>query len=169
MLIGVLSDTHGRLPSAILRAFEGVEVIIHCGDVGGDEVLSELATIAPVKAVCGNVDGSPSKRLPLSRVEEFGGRIIAVTHGHLIARHGGGGYGAGLVEAFRARRPAVICYGHTHRYAEEWIEGILVLNPGAIFRPRDGHFPSAAILTIKDNSILASRIIMQNAKCKMRN
>ena len=163
MLIGILSDTHGRLPSTVLRAFEGVEAIIHCGDIGGDEVLSELELIAPVKAVCGNMDGSPTKRLPLSRVEEFGGRIIAVTHGHLIARHGGD-YGSGLVEAFRARRPAVICYGHTHRYAEEWIEGILVLNPGAVFRPRDGHSPSAAILMIKDNSILVSRIIMQNVK-----
>ena len=164
MPVGVISDTHGRLPSAILRAFEGVEAIIHCGDVGSDEVLNELELIAPVKAVSGNVDGSPTKRMPLSRIEEFDGRIIAVTHGHLIQRPGSG-LCAGLVEAFRARRPAVICYGHTHRYAEEWIEGILVLNPGAVHRPRDGHFPSAAILTLKDNSILAARIMLDGRAC----
>ncbi|HBK79795.1 MAG TPA: metallophosphoesterase, partial [Nitrospinae bacterium] len=35
----ILSDTHGSLPDAVLRACEGADHIIHAGDAGADEIL----------------------------------------------------------------------------------------------------------------------------------
>ena len=81
--IGVISDTHGKLPGAVFKAFEGVAGIVHCGDVCDLSILDELAIIAPVWAVGGNVDASGDRRLPPARVEKCGDVTIAVTHGHL--------------------------------------------------------------------------------------
>ena len=50
-VIGVISDTHGLLRPDVHTALAGVELILHAGDVGGDEILMELALIAPVRAV----------------------------------------------------------------------------------------------------------------------
>jgi predicted phosphodiesterase len=51
MLVGLVSDTHGLVRPEIFTALEGVELILHAGDVGGRMVLYELAAIAPVRAV----------------------------------------------------------------------------------------------------------------------
>ena len=55
-VIGVISDTHGLLHAEVERAFEGVELILHAGDIGSAEVLDGLRAIAPVVAVRGNND-----------------------------------------------------------------------------------------------------------------
>jgi putative phosphoesterase len=47
----------------------------------------------------------------------------------------------------------IVIYGHTHRAAEDWIEGALYLNPGSAGAPRDGNAASIAILTIENDSI----------------
>src|SRR6266550_1535258 len=54
--IGLISDTHGLLRPGVHSALDGVELILHAGDVGGDEILHELGAIAPVLAVQGNTD-----------------------------------------------------------------------------------------------------------------
>jgi putative phosphoesterase len=56
VIIGVISDTHGLLRPEALAALQGSDYIIHAGDVGDPQILSELAAIAPLTAVCGNVD-----------------------------------------------------------------------------------------------------------------
>lgn len=65
MKVGILSDTHGCIPATVAAAeyFKkaGVEAVFHCGDIGGFDVLAELAGIfqplnVPVYAVFGNVD-----------------------------------------------------------------------------------------------------------------
>ena len=38
-LIGVISDTHGLLRPQAVAALQGVELIIHAGDIGGPEIL----------------------------------------------------------------------------------------------------------------------------------
>ena len=58
ILIGVISDTHGLLRPEAMAALRGAEHIIHAGDVGSPEILENLAAIAPVTAVRGNVDKS---------------------------------------------------------------------------------------------------------------
>ena len=55
IIVGLISDTHGLVRPEIAKAFAGVQLILHAGDVGGSTVLARLATIAPVEAVYGNV------------------------------------------------------------------------------------------------------------------
>jgi len=69
--IGVVSDTHGFFDARLEELLAGVELILHAGDVGKQEVLEELEKIAPVRAVRGNVD-SPQLGLPLSLVLNLG-------------------------------------------------------------------------------------------------
>ncbi|WP_346659281.1 metallophosphoesterase family protein [Bradyrhizobium sp. 15] len=54
--IGIISDTHGLLRPEALRALAHVDHIIHCGDIGDPEIITALRSIAPVKAIKGNVD-----------------------------------------------------------------------------------------------------------------
>ena len=65
MLIGVVSDTHGHVDYTrqAVRMLESMDVqrVIHCGDIGSEAVLLELAGVfgdagIPVDAVLGNVD-----------------------------------------------------------------------------------------------------------------
>ena len=67
--IGVISDTHGLVRDDICRNLQDVELIIHAGDVGGQSVLDQFNSIAPVIAVRGNVDrGEFAQKLPLTDV-----------------------------------------------------------------------------------------------------
>ena len=50
-VVGLVSDTHGLLRPEIFSALEGVDLILHAGDVGGRSILDELSAIAPVRAV----------------------------------------------------------------------------------------------------------------------
>ena len=77
--LGVISDTHGRVDPALREIFAGVERIVHAGDVGTADVLVELATIAPVTAVRGNVDVYfGAEQLPDEAALEVAGRRLLV-------------------------------------------------------------------------------------------
>src|SRR5258708_12379863 len=81
MRIGVISDTHGLLRPEAQRALQGVQLIIHAGDVGAPEILTQLKLIAPVFAVRGNVDTQPwAQELPLTTVVEASGFSFYVLH-----------------------------------------------------------------------------------------
>ena len=54
--VGILSDTHGRLPLAATAALADCDVIAHAGDICGPSILTELRALAPVNAVLGNND-----------------------------------------------------------------------------------------------------------------
>jgi putative phosphoesterase len=139
--IGLIADTHGLLRPDVHRALAGVELILHAGDVCGDEILDELALIAPVQAVRGNCD-EPSERRLSERLElELGGVRIHVSHGHELGRPGA----ARVAAAYDAD---VCVYGHTHRQLIERVDGRLVVNPGAAGHRRFDLVPSVAILTI---------------------
>ena len=58
MKVGVVSDTHGLLRPEVSPALEGVEHILHLGDVGDPAILKALKKLAPVTAIRGNVDQS---------------------------------------------------------------------------------------------------------------
>lgn len=157
MKIGILSDTHGKLPAEVFHVFDDVAAIVHCGDVGGVHVLDELEALAPTLAVQGNTDMPlPGDRLPLSRVETVGDLTLAATHGHLL--EDAASRPEALVEIFRSHGPDLICYGHSHRYAEEWVEGVLVLNPGAVHRPRDAGGPTVALVEIHGANLHVRRV-----------
>ena len=81
MEIGLVSDTHGLLRPEVLPALEGCELILHAGDVGSQEILDELETIAPVKVVRGNTDrGAFGSGLPLTEVVEVAGHTLYMIH-----------------------------------------------------------------------------------------
>jgi putative phosphoesterase len=140
-IIGLISDTHGLLRPGVHSAFEGVELILHAGDVGGDDILHELRTIAPVRAVEGNTDPPGDPQLPATITVEIGGLMIHVSHGHEF----GSPTPAKLLVTYAAD---VIVYGHTHRQLVTRAGGRLVVNPGAAGPRRFNVRPSVARLTI---------------------
>ena len=80
--IGLIADTHGLIRPEVFEALEGVELVLHAGDVGGGTVLDELARIAPVHAVAGNVDMPVDPRLRDRLAVTLDGVRIHVSHGH---------------------------------------------------------------------------------------
>jgi len=52
--LGIISDTHGKLPPEVFEVFEAVDHIFHAGDVGSENILTDLEALAPVTAVYGN-------------------------------------------------------------------------------------------------------------------
>ena len=121
MRIGAISDTHGLLRPQAERALEGVELIVHAGDVGNPEILTRLKTIAPVFAVRGNVDTDQwALAFPESSILEVGGASIYLIHN--LRGMDLSPSGAGI---------DIVISGHTHQ-AEQWErDGVLYLNPGS--------------------------------------
>jgi len=79
--LGVISDTHGLLRPEAVDALCGSDRILHAGDIGASEILEELAQVAPVTAVRGNVDTAPWARvLPETEIIEAGGVSIYILH-----------------------------------------------------------------------------------------
>jgi len=119
--IGVIADTHGLVRPEALAALEGVERILHAGDVGGPEVLDALGAVAPTVAVRGNNDrGDWAEALPQSAVTEVGDVLVYMLHElpHLDLDPAAAGF-------------AAVVSGHSHRPAAEQREGVLYLNPGS--------------------------------------
>ena len=142
-VIGLISDTHGMVRASVFEALAGVELILHAGDVGPDDVLAELGTIAPVRAVFGNTDRPGNPRHTAELVLDLGGVSMHVSHGHEL----GSPTPAKLLAAYPQR---VLVYGHTHRQLITEAEGRLVINPGAAGARRFDLLPSVARLTISD-------------------
>lgn len=141
-LIGLISDTHGLLRPEVHEALAGVELILHAGDVGDDELLDELELIAPVQAVYGNTDAPDRPRLAAERSVTVGGLAIHVSHGHELGRP--------TPEALLGRYAGdVLVYGHTHRQLVARAGGRLVVNPGAAGARRFDLLASVARLTIR--------------------
>jgi putative phosphoesterase len=146
--IGVISDTHGLLRPQALAALEGVELIIHAGDIGDRRILRKLERLAPVYAVRGNIDrGDWAAKLPLTRVVEVGGVHLYVLH-ELFCLD---------LDPAAAGLAAVI-FGHSHHPHMERKNGVLYLNPGSA-GPRRFTLPvTLALLTVQGFSLHAELI-----------
>ncbi len=137
-VFGVLSDTHGHLYPTVKRLLEGVDHIVHAGDVGSAHVLAELRAIAPVTAVRGNADaGAWAQSLPAHAEVDIGGARILVGHvaGRLRADSGVSGF-------------AVVISGHSHMASIEERDGVLHVNPGSAGPRRFGRPRTVARLEI---------------------
>jgi putative phosphoesterase len=144
LAIGLISDTHGFLRNEIYAAFEGVDEIIHAGDVGDAAILTELEVIAPVSSVYGNVDGWEVRERSREVLElERAGHRIAVIHGHQL----GAPKVEGLIEMFPDA--GVIVYGHTHQALVRNVGKALVVNPGSAGHRRFGKPVTAAQLVLR--------------------
>jgi putative phosphoesterase len=153
-VIGVISDTHGLLRPDVHTALAGVELILHAGDVGGDDILAELSLIAPVRAVFGNTDAPGQPALSEAIEMSIDGVSIHVSHGHEV----GSPTPAKLLERYTAD---VVVYGHTHRPLVARAAGRLVLNPGAAGPRRFDLTPSVARLTIQDGAADAELVALR--------
>ena len=142
-VIGLVSDTHGMVRPQLFHALAGVELILHAGDVGPNDVLIELEAIAPVSAVFGNTDLPGNPRLFDELVLDIGGVSIHVSHGHEF----GSPTPAKLLAVYTQQ---VLVYGHTHRQMITEAAGRLVINPGAAGARRFDLRPTVARLTIED-------------------
>jgi len=121
IIIGVISDTHGLLRPEALTALRGSRHIIHAGDVGAPEILEQLAVIAPVTAIRGNVDKQAwAVKLPQTQVVEIGGVSIYVLHdlAQLDLKPEACGF-------------SVVISGHSHVPKQEMRHGVLYFNPGS--------------------------------------
>lgn len=143
MRIGVIADTHGRIPSAVLGHLHGVEELWHLGDVTEPATLAVLDQLGvPVTVVRGNCDSCMDWPLTLSLVRE-GVRF------HL--------------EHIPPRHPPpdcdVLLHGHTHVPRDEMIGGVRWLNPGTAGKPNKGAPPSVAVLEAAGGKIVAWNLI----------
>jgi uncharacterized protein len=116
-------------------------LILHAGDVGGDDILDELAMIAPVHAVFGNTDATDDPRLAERIRRQCEGLWVGVSHGHEV----GSPSPQKLIETYTED---ILVYGHTHRPLITRADGRLVINPGAAGPRRFDLKPSVARLTI---------------------
>ena len=145
-VVGLISDTHGLLRPGVHEALAGVELILHAGDVGGDDVLLELEQIAPLRAVYGNTDPPGHPRLTGEIDETIAGVRVHVSHGHEL--------GAPTPDKLLARYVAdVLVYGHTHKPLVVHVSDRWVVNPGAAGPRRFNVVPSVARMTIRDRVV----------------
>ena len=149
--IGLVSDTH--IPEArhelwdeVFTAFDGVDLILHGGDLHELSVLHALAEVAPVYAARGNgEDGSGGRpvtpdheRLRESWLLDLGGVRVGLTHDLPVPE-----YPPNLtVERWCTRRFGttevdVIVYGHTHVEALDVVGSTLCVNPGSATFPHN--------------------------------
>ncbi len=120
-MIGVISDTHGLMRPEALDALQGSRLILHAGDIGSEEVLSQLQSIAPVVAVRGNTDRAPwAANLPWTEAVEIEGRLIYLLHDL-----------AWLDLDPRSAGISVVISGHSHNPEVETRDEVLYLNPGS--------------------------------------
>jgi len=145
MRLGIISDTHGLLRPEAVKALDGVNLIVHAGDVGDPEILTKLKSMAPVFAVRGNVDTQAwAQELPETAVVEAEGVTLYVLHNlqHLDLKPEASG--------FRA-----VISGHTHEPKQYERNGVLYLNPGSA-GPRRFHLPvTLAILELAQKPLRA--------------
>ena len=142
MKIGLISDTHGYLDPRVHDIFAGVSHILHGGDIGYDEIIFELQSIAPVTAVLGNNDGGLHYRE--TEVVTLAERKLVVHHilvpraPHSVIR-----------EAIDREAPDVVVFGHSHQPHNEVIGRTLYVNPGYAGKPRFRLERSVALLHIE--------------------
>ena len=155
----MLSDTHGRLYPQVAQLLEGVDYIVHAGDVGSGEVLKALRSIAPVVAVRGNCDlENWADSLPArAEVELEGVRIVV---GHIAQRAASAPPKTGS-----GGQPLVVVSGHSHIASLEQRGNVLYLNPGSAGARRFGRPRTIARLEIwappADGQAGASRVTAQ--------
>ena len=155
-VIGLIADTHGLVRAEVHTALAGVELILHAGDVGGDEILDELELIAPVKAVSGNTDPPGNPRTPPFVELTIDGLRIHVSHGHEV----GSPTPAKLLARYSHD---VIVYGHTHKQLITNAEGRWVVNPGAAGQRRFDLLPSVAKMVISGGNVAVELIELETA------
>ena len=152
--VGVISDTHGLVRPEAVAALAGVERIVHAGDIGSPDVLTQLERVAPVVAVRGNNDRDAwAVAIPQTEVVEIGGVSLYVLHDlHELDLDP------------RAAGFAAVIAGHSHQPRQEERDGVLYLNPGSA-GPRRFKLPiSLARLTVAGARVRSELVTLEIAR-----
>jgi putative phosphoesterase len=127
-MIGVISDTHGRLRAEALEALRGSDLILHAGDIGKKVILKTLGGIAPVIAVRGNMDRELwANELPRTEIVDIDGFLIYILHDLLT-----------MDLNPRAAGFKMVISGHTHEPEIMERGGVLFVNPGSAGSKKQG-------------------------------
>lgn len=156
----VVSDNHGDLSnlSYVLSMFRGqITALIHCGDMEvPPEQIRQMAG-CPVYMAQGNCD--PSYGEDPEELFLLGDHVAFLTHGDAYFVNWGE---EELVEKAQELGADLVFYGHTHtpayHYYEE--EGVTVLNPGSIERPRQikPMGPTFMLLDVEDDGQIIPKL-----------
>lgn len=160
MRVAVLSDTHSprhwkRMPDGVKVLLEGVDQILHAGDVCTPAVLEELAAFAPVRAVRGNNDGPEVAAWGAPERAEFelDGLPVAMVHDS----------GAAAGRAARLRRmfpsAALVVFGHSHIPWDETVAGQRAFNPGSPTDRRRQPVGTMGLLEIEAARLIRADIV----------
>jgi putative phosphoesterase len=155
MRLGIISDTHGLLRPEVFEIFRQVDQILHAGDIGPLDLLTELEAIAPVTAVYGNTDDwDVRSRIPAVVQRRIEGLDFVLLHGDQL--------GSPTPEGLHAAYPSadVIIYGHTHRPLLTTIDlTVTVMNPGGAGRRRFDLPPSVGIMELESGLPPRARLV----------
>ena len=156
MNIAVLSDTHSMpLGQKLLNDLKSFALIIHAGDICDAGTLDVLRTLAPVKAVQGNMDDPDLKRkLPLRELLVIDGVKVGVYHGHGPTRDAL----SNALTQFKDEAPDVIIFGHSHQPLKQMVGKILMFNPGSPNDTVRAPYFSYGILKISNGRVKADII-----------
>jgi hypothetical protein len=156
-IVGLISDTHipvraRNIPKKVFEVFEGVDFIVHAGDLVELSVIDELEQLAPVLAVYGNMDGSEIRgKLPKLNSAKVLDWKVGVTHDP------GALFGMKKMRGVAKQNSFnVLVYGHTHNSRIKWEENTLFINPGSPTNPLPPFIakPSLALLRITKEKII---------------
>jgi putative phosphoesterase len=157
MKIGIISDTHGYIHPKVFSIFNEVDLILHAGDIGSEDVITSLETLAPVKAIHGNVDTFPlSTRYPGILALDIQGIGICMIHQFFGLKS------PKIQEAARKlgkKKIDVLIYGHTHQAKLERAKEVFLFNPGSAGKRRFSLRLSVGLLTISEHQHCLPEII----------
>lgn len=152
MRIGVFSDTHGDLfPLFSLKErLAPLDAVFHCGDFAEEARDIGAFFHCPYYAVKGNCDYYCDE--PLEKLVTLGGKTFLLLHGHTCTGE------LSLVYKGQIAHADAVLFGHSHIPYEGWHEGILLLNPGSLSRPRGLSKAGCVVLTIEQGEIRIERV-----------
>ena len=144
--VALISDTHGLLRPQALSWLAGADYLIHAGDIGDSDLLSQLGQIAPLTVVRGNNDTAPwAASIPETLSLELAGVGFYLLHDLKTLQRP-------LAENVR-----VVVSGHSHKPAITWSDGVLFINPGSA-GPRRFSLPISVADIVIDAGVLTPRL-----------
>ena len=160
LTVAVLGDTHSprrwrSCPAAVAAHLDGVDLILHAGDVCTAEVLDDLTAFAPVRAVLGNNDGPDVAAWGATETLELdlAGFRLAMIHdsGSRNGRH----------RRMRRRFPDadLVVFGHSHIPLDQDSEGIRLFNPGSPTDRRRQPHGTLGLLHLEGGRLLHAEIV----------
>ncbi|PSQ95207.1 MAG: YfcE family phosphodiesterase [Bacteroidetes bacterium SW_9_63_38] len=162
--IGILSDTHGSFHPALIDDLDGVDLILHAGDICDYGILDGLQTVAPVRAVWGNADNMGiRRRLEEHNRFEVDGLDVWMTH--IAGRPGK--WQRGMGERLADDPPDIFVCGHSHILRVERVEdlgGMLYVNPGAAGKQGFHQEKTCLRLAIEDGAATEMDVIHLDAE-----